>query len=84
MRFLELLAAAGVGALTTYYWLAKTGKGKLGARAASYHAGMCQLKPEMKEQYMQLHDHTWDEVMMRMYECNMRDFTVWLHEVKMI
>lgn len=29
---------------------------------------------------MMLHDVTWPEVMQRMYDCNMRDFVVWLHE----
>merc|ERR1712217_136410 len=42
--------------------------------------GMIKAKPDMIEQYIQLHDHTWDEVMAKMYECNMRDFSVWLHE----
>ena len=31
-------------------------------------------------QYTQLHDHTWDEVMSRMYEANMRNFVVYYHK----
>lgn len=50
------------------------------ARSAKYCAGVIKVKPEMLEQYLALHDHTWDEVMAKMYECKMRDFTVWLHE----
>ena len=49
-------------------------------RAAQYCAGVIRLKPDMKEQYLALHDRTWDEVMAAMYKHNMRDFTVWLHE----
>ena len=41
---------------------------------------MIKCKPELMQQYMQLHDHTWDEVMARMYKSNMRDFNVWYHE----
>ena len=39
-------------------------------------AGLCKLKKEMYEQYTQLHDHTWDEVMEKMYNANMRNFVV--------
>ena len=31
-------------------------------RSGQYHAGMIQLEPALLEQYIQLHDHTWDEV----------------------
>ena len=31
----------------------------------------------------QLHDHTWDEVMEKMYKANMRNFVVYLHEPTM-
>ena len=34
-------------------------------RAPKRCAGMCKLKKEMYDQYTQLHDHTWDEVMER-------------------
>lgn len=44
-----------------------------------YFAGMIKAKPEMINQYLQLHDATWPEVMARMQQQNMRDFTVWLH-----
>ena len=33
----------------------------------------------MYAQYTRLHDHTWDEVMQRMYAANMRNFVVYLH-----
>ena len=49
-------------------------------RSAKYFAGMIKCKPELMEQYMQLHDHTWDEVMARMYASGMRDFNVWYHQ----
>ena len=34
----------------------------------------------MYAQYTQLHDHTWDEVMQKMFEANMRNFVVYYHE----
>ena len=37
------------------------------------------MKKDMYSQYTRLHDHTWDEVLMRMYEANMRNFVVYLH-----
>ena len=49
-------------------------------RAPTYHAGIIKAKPGMLEQYTQLHDHTWDPVMAKMYECNMRNFVVYFHE----
>jgi hypothetical protein len=49
-------------------------------RAPRRCAGICRLKPEMYEQYTQLHDHTWDEVMERMYKSNMRNFVVYYHK----
>ena len=52
-------------------------------KAPSRHAGLCKLKPEMYDQYTQLHDHTWDEVMEKMYNANMRNFVVYLHEETM-
>ena len=49
-------------------------------RGGRYYAGIIGAKAEFIEQYMQLHDATWAEVMERMYRANMRDFVVWLHE----
>lgn len=49
-------------------------------RSSKYCAGVISVRPEMIEQYIALHDHAWDEVMAKMYECNIRDFCVWLHE----
>ncbi|GAB5362356.1 hypothetical protein AAMO2058_000789900 [Amorphochlora amoebiformis] len=43
-------------------------------------AGVIKLKPEMYHQYTRLHDHTWDEVMKRMYDSNMRNFVVYYHK----
>ena len=36
-------------------------------RSGRYVAGMIKAVPELIHQYMQLHDHTWDEVMEKMY-----------------
>ena len=41
-------------------------------RSGRYCAGLIRAKPAMLEQYMQLHDRTWPEVMARMHTCNMR------------
>jgi len=49
------------------------------AKAPRRCAGLCRLKPEMYDQYTALHDHTWDEVMARMYASNMRNFVVYYH-----
>ena len=49
-------------------------------RSGKYCAGIIKANPELIDQYMRLHDATWEEVMARMYEANMRDFVVWLHE----
>mmetsp|Transcript_1865 Transcript_1865/g.4285 ORF Transcript_1865/g.4285 Transcript_1865/m.4285 type:complete len:176 (-) Transcript_1865:272-799(-) len=47
---------------------------------AKRFAGVIKLKPDMYNQYTQLHDHTWDEVMTRMYKSNMRNFVVYYHK----
>eukprot|EP00316_Scyphosphaera_apsteinii_P003189 CAMPEP_0119334950 /NCGR_PEP_ID=MMETSP1333-20130426/88406_1 /TAXON_ID=418940 /ORGANISM="Scyphosphaera apsteinii, Strain RCC1455" /LENGTH=100 /DNA_ID=CAMNT_0007345383 /DNA_START=48 /DNA_END=347 /DNA_ORIENTATION=- len=73
---LGALVSAGFG---WYLWL-RAQKRLVRTLGGTYYAGMIKLKREMIEQYMQLHDATWEEVMGRMYECNMRDFVVWLHE----
>lgn len=52
-------------------------------RGGVYYGDMIKAKREHIEQYMAMHDHTWDEVMDRMYKSNMRDFMVWLHEESM-
>mmetsp|Transcript_5801 Transcript_5801/g.10872 ORF Transcript_5801/g.10872 Transcript_5801/m.10872 type:complete len:192 (+) Transcript_5801:66-641(+) len=49
-------------------------------RSARRVGGVCRLREGMFEQYTQLHDHTWDEVMRRMYVCGIRNFVVYLHE----
>ena len=49
-------------------------------RSAKRFGGVIKLKPEMRDQYTTLHDHTWDEVLKGMYEANMRNFVVYLHE----
>eukprot|EP01065_Artemidia_motanka_P053101 TRINITY_DN9772_c0_g1_i1.p1 TRINITY_DN9772_c0_g1~~TRINITY_DN9772_c0_g1_i1.p1 ORF type:complete len:197 (+),score=45.52 TRINITY_DN9772_c0_g1_i1:79-669(+) len=54
------------------------------APAPRRFGGACRLKKDMYEQYTRLHDHTWDEVMERMYKHNMRNFVVYLHEETMI
>jgi L-rhamnose mutarotase len=74
MSFL-LGTAAGAVATAVAGWLLTTRR-----RSAKMCAGVIKLKPELKDQYLALHDHTWEEVMAVMYEHNMRDFTVWLHE----
>jgi L-rhamnose mutarotase len=42
--------------------------------------GVIKAKPGMLDQYTQLHDHTWDQVMAKMFEANMRNFVVYYHE----
>mmetsp|Transcript_10730 Transcript_10730/g.17424 ORF Transcript_10730/g.17424 Transcript_10730/m.17424 type:complete len:198 (-) Transcript_10730:134-727(-) len=49
-------------------------------KAPKRFAGVVKLKPEMYNQYTRLHDHTWDEVMKRMYDSNMRNFVVYYHK----
>ena len=87
MRDLLIGAIGGAvaGFAAAYYWRREIiGRSYVWRRdkpsGGTYHAGMIKAKPGMIEQYMQLHDATWDEVMARMHRSNMRDFTVWLHE----
>ena len=47
--------------------------------AAKRFGGVCRLRPEKYDLYTQLHDHTWDEVMERMFSSNMRNFLVYYH-----
>ena len=85
-KIVELVGAAALGAaLALASRRRREGKRRpLGPsgerRSGRYCAGLIRAKPAMLEQYMQLHDRTWPEVMARMHACNMRDFTVWLHE----
>jgi len=53
-------------------------------RAPKRVAGAIRLKAKMFDRYTQLHDHTWDEVMQKMYEKNMRNFSVYLLEEESI
>ena len=69
-RSLLLGAAAGAAAFAI---LDRLRRRRL--RGGTYHAGMIRARPELIEQYQQLHDKTWEEVMARMYASNMRDFT---------
>jgi L-rhamnose mutarotase len=39
-----------------------------------------QLRPGMRERYRQLHDHVWLQVLDRMTQSNVRNFTVYYHE----
>ncbi len=38
------------------------------------------LKPGMYDQYTRLHDRTWDQVLKRMADSNMRNFVVYYHK----
>ena len=51
-------------------------------RAAKRHAGVIKLRPEMYDQYTQLHDAVWPEVSGIMYACNMRNFVVYYDEAQ--
>eukprot|EP01061_Rhynchopus_euleeides_P038158 TRINITY_DN65584_c0_g1_i1.p2 TRINITY_DN65584_c0_g1~~TRINITY_DN65584_c0_g1_i1.p2 ORF type:complete len:206 (+),score=78.52 TRINITY_DN65584_c0_g1_i1:32-619(+) len=82
---LQLLGAALFGGAVVYACMREGGK-RIEARtaqgsrkAAKRFGGVIKLKPEMHDQYTQLHDHTWDEVLRLMYECNMRNFVVYHH-----
>ena len=79
-RATDIVLGAICGGATTLALLYVGRRRMVKPKGGSYHAGMIKAKPEMIEQYMQLHDATWTEVMERMYECNMRDFVVWLHK----
>ena len=70
------LGAAVAAVVVTYLLRRRASK----PRGGVYYAGMIHARPALVEQYMMLHDHAWPEVMQRMYESNMRDFQVWLHE----
>ena len=75
-----LCGAAAGAALALAIMRHKNGKRRPGLRSGKYCAGVIRTNPKLMTQYMQLHDHTWDEVMERMFKQNMRDFTVWYHE----
>jgi hypothetical protein len=76
----ELLIGAIAGAFATFGISLALDRRRRRPRGGTYYAGMIRAKPGMVDQYMQLHDSTWPEVMDRMYKANMRDFVVWLHE----
>ena len=42
--------------------------------------GAIKLKREMFDRYTELHDAVWDSVLERMYESNIRNFTIYYHE----
>ena len=44
------------------------------------YGGAIRMKREMYNQYTQLHDAVWDEVLQRMSKSNMRNFTIYYHE----
>eukprot|EP00512_Aurantiochytrium_limacinum_P000530 CAMPEP_0171493308 /NCGR_PEP_ID=MMETSP0958-20121227/4892_1 /TAXON_ID=87120 /ORGANISM="Aurantiochytrium limacinum, Strain ATCCMYA-1381" /LENGTH=210 /DNA_ID=CAMNT_0012026921 /DNA_START=233 /DNA_END=865 /DNA_ORIENTATION=- len=72
-------AAAGaiVGGYAAVWWMRRQLKAKRSPRRI---AGICKLRPEKEDQYTQLHDHTWQEVMEIMYKNNIRNFSVFLHK----
>ena len=49
-------------------------------RAPKRCAGAIKLKPDQYDLYTQLHDYPWEEVLDRMYESNIRNFTIYYHE----
>ena len=44
------------------------------------YGGAIRIKPDMYNQYTQLHDAVWDEVLDRMSLSNIRNFTIYYHE----
>ena len=44
------------------------------------YGGAIKIKPDMYNQYTQLHDAVWDEVLDRMSLSNIRNFTIYYHE----
>mmetsp|Transcript_2926 Transcript_2926/g.4204 ORF Transcript_2926/g.4204 Transcript_2926/m.4204 type:complete len:196 (-) Transcript_2926:1140-1727(-) len=66
-----------LGSLLSSVW---TRKKRMARKAPRRIGGLCRLKPGMYDQYTQLHDHTWDEVLKRMYDSNIRNFMVYLHK----
>jgi L-rhamnose mutarotase len=48
-------------------------------RAPKRCAGAIKLKPEQFDLYTQLHDSPWEEVLDRMYQSNIRNFTIYYH-----
>ncbi|KAJ9446721.1 L-rhamnose mutarotase [Diplonema papillatum] len=59
----------------------RTAKGN--PKAPQRFGGLIKLKKDMYDQYTQLHDTTWVEVLETMYNANMRNFQVYLHEETM-
>lgn len=72
-----LVVGAALGGMVGTLWALNRVKRK---RSAKRFGGVCRLRPEKYELYTQLHDHTWDEVMERMYKSNMRNFLVYYHK----
>jgi L-rhamnose mutarotase len=42
-------------------------------------AQLIRLKPEKKEYYLELHRNTWPGVLNRIRECNIRNYSIYLH-----
>jgi len=72
--------------MALWYWTTRHEGRRLPLRSdghhapASYHGGLIKVRPECLDQYLQLHDRTWEQVLSRMYESNIRDFTIWFHD----
>lgn len=43
-------------------------------------AQVIRLKPEKREYYLQLHAETWPCVLEKIRECNIRNYSIYLHE----
>ncbi|CAB9531769.1 DUF718 domain protein [Seminavis robusta] len=53
---------------------------KKNRRAPKRCAGAIKLQKDQFDRYTQLHDHVWEEVLDRMYDSNIRNFTIYYHE----
>ena len=42
--------------------------------------GAIKLKPDQYRRYRELHDEVWEAVLQRMYDSNMRNFTIYYHK----
>jgi len=44
------------------------------------YGSVIRLRPEHRERYLELHSAVWPEVEATLTACNVRNFTIWLHD----
>lgn len=74
------IAALGTGIAVCVFQRARKVKKEEKLPAPRRHAAAIRLRLGKYQRYRELHDHVWEAVLKRMYQSNIRNFSIYYHE----